>query len=51
MVCGFPGLMKPILFHTHETSKVCYEPGTDNKLPGTKPGTPGTKGHKKTQTT
>ena len=33
--------MKPILFHTHETSKVRYELATDNRLPGTKLGTPG----------
>ena len=25
----------------HETSKICYESGTDNRLPGTKLGTPG----------
>ena len=43
--------MKPILFHTHETSKICYELGTDNRLPGTKLGMPGTKGRRWPETT
>ena len=43
--------MKPILFHTHETSKICYESETDNRLPGTKLGTPGTKDHRRAETT
>ena len=51
MVRGFLGLIKPILFYTHETSKVCYESGTDNRLPGTKLGTPGTKGRRRPETT
>ena len=42
--------MKPILFHTHETSKVCYESRADNRLPGTKLGMPGTKGRRKPET-
>ena len=43
--------MKPILFYTHETSKVCYESGTDNRLPETKLKTPGTKGLRRPETT
>ena len=43
--------MKPIIFHTHETLKMCYELGTDNRLPGTKLGMPGTKGHRRPETT
>ena len=45
------GPIKPILFHTHETSKVCYELGTDNRLPGNKLGMPVTKGRRKPETT
>ena len=43
--------MKPILFHMHETSKIYYESGTDNRLAGTKLGTPGTKGRRRPETT
>ena len=43
--------MKPIFFHTHETSKICYESGTDNRVHGTKLGTPDTKGDRKPVTT
>ena len=43
--------MKPIPFHTHETSKICYELRTDNRLPGTKLGIPGTKGRRRPETT
>ena len=43
--------MKQIPFHTNETSKVCYESGTDNRLPGTMLGTPGTKAHRRPETT
>ena len=43
--------MNPIPFHTYETSKICYESGTDNRLPGTKLGTPGTKGRRRPETT
>ena len=42
--------MKLILFNAHETSKVCYESGTDNRLPGTKLEMPGTKGRRKPET-
>ena len=43
--------MKPILFHTYETSKICYESGTDTRLPGIKIGMPGTKGRRRPETT
>ena len=43
--------MKPIPFHTHETSKICYESGIDNRPHGTKLGRPGTKGRRKPQKT
>ena len=42
--------MKPNPFHMHETSKICYESGTDNRLPGTKLGMPGTKGRRRPET-
>ena len=41
--------MKVILFHTHETLKVCYESGSDNRLPGTKLGMPA-KGRRRSET-
>ena len=43
--------MKPIHFHKHETSKICYDSGTDNRLPRTNLGTPGTKVHRRPETT
>ena len=43
--------MKPILFHMLEILWICYESGTDNRLPGTKLEMPGTKGCRMPETT